>query len=246
MRFAAYAISTLLLGQFSASAVTTHAQGNFFLGFREADNTVSDYAINLGPASVYRDATAPIVLSLGTAFDNDMIAAFGADWKTDTDLFWGAVGANANSGAVLGDPGRTLYLSEPTGSNPIAGLSSNTAVTNKVNDFKNDWLLQTETSVANSSIGAPSDLNSWSTNVNNSFGASIAFSPIQGSIDGMLDFYRLPQTASGPSTLLGTFTLNEATNTITFNPVPEPSTAMLLLSSTVAVAGFLRRRNRAV
>lgn len=231
-----------------SQAALTHTNGDLFVGFREIGNTTNDYLINLGTANQFRDAVTPINITL-TNFATDASAAFGGSWATD-NILWGFVGANANTGASAGNPGRTLFLSEPIGTTPIAS-SSQSGQTLKYNDLKNDWLAQTQSAVTNASIGAPGDANSWTNNIVARLNNPIGLTPIETSFATALDLFRVTQTNNpGPNvTNEGQFTFNKGTGVLTFTPfgfaapVPEPSTALF---GALALGSMVIRRRRAV
>jgi hypothetical protein len=245
----------------SAKAVLTYTSDDLFLGFHQTGNTTRDYVINLGQASIFRDATAPFALStLGittSAFAADMLFAFGANWRTSGDIFWGVVGTtqNDNTRPAPDNIIRLLYVSEPLGTTPIASPGQS-GPANLVNTFKNIWINPTanggvERTVPNSATEDPTLANSWTgslANANGPFGSG-NLSPLEDLLANPLDVFRVPQTGTGqPVTNEGRFSINFATDVITFTPVvvPEPSSVSLICIATLGSFGLRRLRRRMV
>jgi hypothetical protein len=240
----------------SAQAVLTWNPGDVFLGFRQDSNATKDYLINLGQAGVFRDATAPITLSINlTQFNTDMINRFGANWKTVGNITWGLAGGTQNTPGTGADAiTRLIYLSEPSGGTAPGALSNQNGPATDISANVKNYFLNaaanngsTEGQVANSSYGDPSTgPNAWANRVTVSFGQVNSFGTIEGALNSDLDFYRVPQTTTGqPVTLEGSFNINLTSGQITFTPTPEPSSAMLLATSLVSLVGLRRlRRHR--
>lgn len=102
------------------------APGDLILGVQASDGagSTTDVFFNLGPAHVIRDN--PVSAGVLVNLDDDLTAAFGADWATRPDLYFGVFANFTNSppagsgllGSVAdtnGDPGRTIYTSKGTG-----------------------------------------------------------------------------------------------------------------------------------
>jgi hypothetical protein len=101
---------------------------------------------------------------------------------------------------------------------------------------------------------ASGNSNSWTSQIGNqsaAFGTSLAFEQApngsySGPTDSVLDLYLKPSTGSTGGTsasYLGSFSL-ASNGTLTYGPVPEPSTyALLALTGTIFMV-FIRRRNR--
>ncbi len=232
----------------SAMALTYNAD-DLFLGFRQDGNTNQDFIVNLGQASTFRDATVPFTLTL-TNLNSQLTTLFGSTWKTDGTVLWALVGT-PGSQPVGSDPGDILYSSRPADSanyltTPVPSTGSNQAgPSNNILSMKNYYLLPTtpDGTVANSEIGNPANSNSWSTRASTDFGSG-NIGPIENYTNGLgLDLFRVPE--GSPSTTLATnegrLTLGSGDN-VTFSPVPEPSTALMLGMALSGVLGF--RRNR--
>lgn len=128
------AAAGLALGATSSmSAEWPPAKGDLVLGVQAISGTGSttNVFLNLGPAHILRDATE------GTLFANvneELAAAFGNDWATRSDLYFGAIANRSNAptsglGSVPpenGDPSRTIYASRgtsaPGGASPWTGF----------------------------------------------------------------------------------------------------------------------------
>lgn len=99
----------------------THTDGNLILAFQATGGQGSQQNVfyDLGPAINFRDnGNQGVLANLGASLSN----AYGSDWYTRTDLFFGVIGNlnyQPNSGlgsrpVVDGDPSRTVYSSLPT------------------------------------------------------------------------------------------------------------------------------------
>lgn len=244
---AAIALAGIALFAPSMQAALTYASNDLFLGFRQSGNTTKEYAINIGQASVFRDATSSFTLSLNvTSFAADMQSAFGLNWRTAGDVYWGVIGTTQNT-AAGSDPIRLLYASLPTASTAPAASSSQSGPANNIITFKNAWQTAgVEGSVANSAIMDPGNANSWTNSVGNAAGpfGTGALTPLEALIGTQLDLFRMPQTTTlQPVTNEGTFSLNTTSNLITFAPpVPEPSTTALAGVVLLVWIGRLRSR----
>jgi len=244
------------------AATLNYNSGDLFLAFRvETDpGSTKDYLVNIGAASTYRDAVAPIVLNIGTiASDLATFSGPGVTWNTRSDLWWSISGGTYLS-AVNNDPAKTLYATkaetvvgtteipwdrqsanlQALAASKFASLGSAYKATNGVSN----------TSTANSTVGYLQNAND--TNSYASFqtdGAS--FSYFSGGIEGnfangasgaVLDLYRMTP-GSGQGELLGKFTITSG-GIVTFTPVPEPSTALLLGGGLFVALAFFRRKRQ--
>lgn len=226
------ALAGVIVAAPSANAVLTYTSDDLFIGFHQTGNSTKEYIINIGQASAFRDASTPFTLSLsGTSFATDMQAAFGINWRTSGDIFWGVVGTTQNT-AQGSDPIRLIYASEPAGSTAPAASSSQSGPSGTIISFKNNWQTNgIEGSLGNSASLDPSALTtSWTNSVGNAagpFGTS-ALTPLEALLSSNLDLFRIPQTTTGqPVTNEGFFSINPGANSVTFTPTPEPSSAAL-------------------
>lgn len=227
----AAALAVLLPGAaFSANA--TFTAGDLLMGFRataEPGSTTS-YVINLGPVSVLRDATAPVVLNLGD-IKADLDATFGNDWRSRTDLFWGVGGSPSNSVDVNGDPAVTLYGSKaeetagvPVGGYSIAGAATRAGFSTIMRGFQDAFDDYPQTAVGINAVLQDNNGNyDWraymspggdsdKTAGNKDFAA---FSDIEGIPSKTLSLFRLPNQAAG--VYEGSFSI-DASGVITFTP----------------------------
>lgn len=119
------AAAGLVLGATAATAAPwPPAKGDLILGVQATGGTGSTTNVffNLGPAHTLRDAPNPGTLLAN--LESELASAFGSDWATRSDLYFGII-ANRNNApatglgsapAENGDPSRTIYASKGTGS----------------------------------------------------------------------------------------------------------------------------------
>lgn len=130
------ATGALLLGATAATAAPwPPAKGDLILGVQATGGTGSTTNVffNLGPAHTLRDMPNPGTLLVN--LDAELTAAFGSDWASRDDLYFGVIAnrnnlspnAPDNAPAENGDPARTIYASKGTGmantTTPWAGFS---------------------------------------------------------------------------------------------------------------------------
>lgn len=236
----AFAVAALVAP--SAHAALSYNSGDIFLGFHQAGNTTTDYVIDLGSGSTFRDSTSQVTLSL-SGLSADLTSAFGSL----SNISWGIVGTTQNT-AANGDPIRLLYSSEPTGSSAPTASSSQSGPATQIIGFKNYWISLTgsQGTVSNSAFEDAGNTQSWTTKIGTTFGTG-AIAPIEAPLTSSLDLFRIPQTTTGqPVTNEGTFSFNPGNSTVTFTSsslaaVPEPST-FLFGCAIVGALGIKRRR----
>lgn len=113
----------MLLGATAATAAPwPPAKGDLILGVQATGGTGSTTNVffNLGPAHTLRDNPNPGTLLVN--LNEELTAAFGGDWATRNDLYFGIMANRTNQpptglGAVApenGDPARTVYVSKGT------------------------------------------------------------------------------------------------------------------------------------
>lgn len=262
------AIAGSLVVAGSVHAVT-FSNGDLYLGFRATGGTGSsfDYLVDIGQASIYRDATGSFVLNnaAGINIGNigaDLTAIFGSNWSTRSDLFWGVVGTV--NPAIGSDPLNTEYASKGEtvfGTPEVAWNRRANSAQNQANTAIGASGLAgafgNYSSTANSTRAAQQntvDANSWYSFVHAGDSGGATFnssynSSLEGNFGGAtgnaLDLFRMP-VGSGAGTYLGNFTTDSSGN-ITFTSataVPEPS-ALTALAGGVALLGLMRRRSAA-
>ena len=227
----------------AANAALSYSTDDLFLGFRQPANATTDYLINIGQASTFRDATSTLTLSL-PGLAGDLTTAFGANWAST--VTWGVVGTTQNTAAAAPDNlTRLLYSSEPVGTTPTAS-SSQSGPANSIISMKSYWqgLTASQGTVANSAFEDPNNAGSWTARVSTSFGSPGVLNTIESAVNSNLDLFRIPQTTSlQPVTNEGFFSLDTGAGTVSFNDsaVPEPST-LLFGCALVGALGLNRRR----
>jgi hypothetical protein len=240
---AALASTGVILGFSTAQAVLTAGTDDIFIGFHQTGNN-SDYLINIGSAQTLLTATGPITFSIGTTASD--LQVFGPNWYTDSTIFWGAVGTNEGpvSPVLYSTVART---DAGTVAAPWSLSSGNTAqrnVSNQIKNLKLDYRNYGE-ATPNSSVATFQSITGLSfayadfTSESPNFGGT--WLSIEGNLAAsspkVLDLYSYSTTAA---VHLGTLTLDSG-GTITFTPVPEPSTAALIGLGLLALKGMRRR-----
>lgn len=235
-------------------AALTYNPGDLLLGFyaQSGQGASESVVVNLGPASQFRDFT-------GTSFDltsvgsikMDLVATYGADWSTRSDLKWGVFGTTYDA-TVGSDPAYTLYATKPEGTIGVVANAYNrgsqatqSQPSTRIKDVADLFAGGTagnnpRATVQSSSM--PNDFGEFQTNNGNlSFGYfNVAMGNFgNGPAGTALDLFRM-QTGSSSSkgTYEGTFTIDDA-GMIHFTAVPEPSVFALL--SFAAAGIFLGR-----
>lgn len=263
-------IKALLLATGAASilqtanaAPLTYTADDLFLGFRSSNST-TDFLLNIGQASIYRDAlpNSSFQLSIGSILA-DLDAVFGSNWNDVArgDIFWGVAGTNSTS--LVAEPtSQTLYASSPEGSGtPAAPGSTSTqaAPANRIVSLSGKYLSYADSnggvSPAVNTAGVRQDgteANTWQAFMGGTQAFSgNSFSYFSGGIENNfgagneaanIDLYRISRNPNGVASLEGTFSINDAgIVTFTNGIIPEPTSA-LLLTLGASVIGFSRRR----
>ena len=226
--------SALLFTASGAFAATpTYNQGDLIVGFRASGGTGADrnVLVNLGSAAGFRDHTvASGNLSLGD-INTDMVAQFGPNWASRTDIFWGIACSPSNSADFNGDTAKTVYASkaEVTPGTPVTGWAisvTNRGIASTAMMGMEGYAGSGGFSLSNASSGNARLAVQDSTTVNwwssfqpggaNSTG-STAFKVFNGGIEGTLakplDLFRITSTTAG--TYVGSFSIN-ATGVISY------------------------------
>ena len=88
----------------SARAQVQANLGDLVLGFRATGGTGQNVnlEVNLGTVAQFQGQSAGTTLVLSRLAVNDLVATYGANWATRTDLFWGVVGT---AGRISAGPG---------------------------------------------------------------------------------------------------------------------------------------------
>jgi hypothetical protein len=115
-------LTGLAFANSSAKAATVSFNtGDLVLGFHTAGSgtgATSTYLVNLGSPATYRDAVADIPVTSIGSLGADLIANFGANWASRSDLFWSVAASWSNNPTVggslvlNGDPNTSYYLSK--------------------------------------------------------------------------------------------------------------------------------------
>ena len=250
----------------NADAAIVFTAGDLLLGFHATGGQGANdtYVFNLGPAIAFRDAPASFLVTSQPGFaalGADLTATFGSNWFTRTDLFWGASAVRSSSpvsGAVSGDPTRTLYVTRDDDDGGWSGISSTDRgnAANSVSTFQNAFLGNNGTAASNNrgAIIPTSQNNDWAEfNARSTTGPTApsfnSFNPsIETFVGDGLNLYRIlnsttganPSGTVGDGSLLGNIGIN-AGGAVTFSVVPEPA-SLALLSVGGSVLGLARRR----
>ena len=222
----------------SVIANPTYNNQDLLLGFETIATSPSphlvgnDLLVDLGPASTYINATAPITISSLTL--SDITSPSTGAGQSLNSLSWGVVGDNSTT--------ETLFLSRAranaaTQSASWTGQSffSQQVTAGKIDSIGAGLVLYPSQADSSSAavqgagdqqsyghyMGPNGNLTaSWSGNLQQKTGSSFA----SGSTPSFLDLYEVPTSDSGSSPiLLGYFEL-DPNATLTFVPVPEPTT----------------------
>lgn len=271
-KLAAFAAAVLGLASFALPAqaqVVSYTSGDLLMGFHKAGET-TDVVINIGQASLYRDAASGFsvnVGNLGTLLGD----TFGANWYNDSSLQWSVVG---NPGGVGGDNINTGYITREqttidTQSAAYSVSSTNRAIlASNFQTMKNQFILQdSATGNTNAVLWDSTQLAGpyvdWTEGMSDLAPSSLAmgvfsYSLVNGAdatgIDypgTALDLYRLLGGQNGTTGVSyeGTFRIDN-TGAVTFGltpgiaAVPEPSRALLLAFG--LALPLLRRRRASV
>jgi Bacterial TSP3 repeat len=227
--FAFLAGLALPLMSLSAAVVPNPASGDLFLGFRASGGTGGSdaYIVKLGKDTDVVFTTSGNITSVGNV-GTDLVAKYGAGWKTRDDLYWGIFGVRGLTGIP------TLYASRER--NPVATpatawaplvYSERTSAGNRINSVLNGiggYRLSTAT--ANSTVGTFQSNSGQEASYNfevatagtSDFGSLSQWQSIEGSfISGTsgtaLDVFKLTgdgDVGKNPTTLFGTFTINDS------------------------------------
>lgn len=227
--FAILAGLALPIMSLSAALVPNPVSGDLFLGFRASGGTGGSeaYIVKLGRDTDAIFTVSGNVTSVGNV-GADLVAKYGAGWKTRDDLYWGIFGVRGLSSIPV------LYASRER--NPVATpatawaplvYSGRTSAGNRINSVLTGiggYRLSTAT--ANSTVGTFQSNSGQESSYNfevatagtSDFGSLSQWQSIEGSfISGTsgtaLDLFRLSgdgDVGTNPTTLFGTFTINDS------------------------------------
>ena len=238
-----------------AQAATANL-GDVFLGVRATggDGATNDYIINLGAASQFENATAPIKPSLGN-ISADLTTVFSADWKTRSTIKWGIVGTVGSFNPIGTNPAKTVWATR-AGTTPWNrdNDSAHGAVANKIQGMSTAFKASSSAGlVATNAVSQlASDSNSWASyspagTVANSGSSHVSFAFFNPDIEGdfaagtagsVLHFYRVKPAVTSPEIgtsgdYLGRFILNDS-GELTFIPVAAFDTSTVQLAAATA------------
>jgi hypothetical protein len=213
-------------------------------------------------------------LSSNFGADLSSTGLFGSNWAANnatqgTNVQWGVIGATSNllggttgSGGTFGLPKDTIFL---TIAEPTPGLGSvapveysqstqggfNTKVIGFAGTINNAIATSNSAYATIQSSSAPSAWSTENPSLNGFTTGDGIEQPTSGTYIGptnsQLDLYELRPTnagGSGAGTEIGDFQLSSG-GTLTFNPVPEPSSLTAFIGG-AAVLAFVRRRRHSV
>jgi hypothetical protein len=265
----AIAAASMAVAAQTASAAFTFTDGDVVLGFQTTGTgSNNNVFFNLGSGTNLRDGITTGVL--GT-ISTTLTTAYGADWYTRNDIYFGAIGNlnfAPNSGfgskaAVNGDPSATLYLSRAAGSSAYnltasalrgAGSAFASQEANVLISLDSLALQADNSAILNLSTGSNAAINnSWTTY--NPIGG-VAYSNIAGGIQTTFgqggsatsfDLQRIIPTTTGANPTQDPFIGNTIASIGigsdgSITVVPEPSAAILSGIGALMLA-FRRRRN---
>lgn len=92
-------IAALGLSTQQSNATLVANDGDLLLGFRATGGTgaTTNYVVNVGKMSDFRDATTVLTLSLGN-IDADLDNLFGSNWANRSDFLWSVSGVQFSTG----------------------------------------------------------------------------------------------------------------------------------------------------
>jgi hypothetical protein len=213
----------------TAATVPNPASGDLFLGFRASDGTGASqsYIVKLGrdTDTVFSaDGDLTAIGNLGT----DLIAKYGAGWKTRGDLYWGIFGVRGLSGipVLYASKQRSSVSSAATAWAPLV-FSERSSAGNRINSVLTGvGGYRSSTATANSAVATFQSNSAAEASYNfevattgtSDFGSLSQWDSIEGSFGSgtsgtALDLFRLSgdgDVGTNPTTLFGTFTISDA------------------------------------
>ena len=252
----AFAAATQVAPSTNAQVIYDSTNGDFLLGFRQEGNSNSVLA-DIGPILDFTVAHTFSLGNLGTLLSS----TFGANWSNDPTVWFSL----ASTAPVFSD--KTNYMTsagypgiqDPTIWNRI-GSANSTSLKNKViaegNQYNAFSGQQTpgNPGVVEPQAMAPDGYREYMPGGTNDAGhanGDIAYGFFNPTTEGnfrfgtagvFLSLFQLaPSPVGTPGQVLGTFTLSSDASTLTYLPVPEPSTYALLTLGLIGTVVFCRR-----
>lgn len=213
----------------SAAVVPNPVSGDLFLGFRATGGAggSDSYLIKLGKDTDVVFTISGDLSSVGNV-GADLVAKYGADWKTRTDLYWGIFGVRGLSGLPV------LYASRERSPSTVPATAweplvfgERTSAGNRINSVLNGvGGFRSATATVNSTVATFQTNSTQEASYNfevatagtSDFGSLSQWKSIEGSFGSgtsgtALDVFRLSgdgDVAKNPTTLFGTFTISDS------------------------------------
>jgi hypothetical protein len=241
------AMAALVLFGVAAQAQTyTYQTGDLLAAFRSSSGA-NDVIVDLGSAASFE---------AGTGFSQDLSPVLNNAFGTTSGLYWSVFGYVGSNGSPLGAR-NTLFVTDPRSNVSIAnnppdsstssgqgqvvgeiraiadGASSGSAVifANQIVELDKTLNVGGDPVSYTVGVGSLGDFNgTWAPSVENMTTGGTTVS----------DLFQQTPGLGNSGTDLGTFSMNGGT--LTFSPVPEPSTWMMLGSGTLALLALRRRK----
>jgi len=242
---AAIGLSLVSLGLTAAPAgATSYANDDLLLAFYATggEGATTSLVIDIGQASLYRDAAGELFLG---SIKTDLENAFGSDWATRGDVFWGVFGTSY-SATVGADGPWTLYgvraqtsVGTQAQAFNLGSIATQSQPGTRIHDLGDAYALTgTATGLtvgANPAVSvqdssADNDFAEYQSNAGGtSFGYfnSALGNFANGVVGSAVDLFRMPTGAStAKGTYEGTFTIGSngvVRFSIVTNPAPTPT-----------------------
>jgi hypothetical protein len=246
----------------ASAASVSYSDGDLFLAFYATGGSgkPTDYLVKLGTASTFQNASSPMTLNIGD-IGSDLVATYGADWNTRSDLYWGVFGTTYTQ-TVGSDPANTIYMTKSESSIGSIEKGFTRTSSGQQGVYAADMH---SVGFAYGNYGYTSTVNS-NVGVLQSIDAQNAFEDYQSTQNGIvtsftiynntmgnfgnltdgtaLDLFRMTPgnpTSNLAGDYLGTFTIDDS-GVVTFSPVPEPGTCVLIGAAAAFLLVVIRRR----